>query len=365
MLRKKIAAFTVTALVFALAACSLGKAPEPTPEPDEREYAYAYAKYAPDTVVMEINGQPVLWSEYFYWLMDAKAYFEYNYGAVTDFSEILYETVTIADFMAGMAEDNLRWAVGLESGQREAGVLPSEEDELAAQELWEEQVLYAGGEEELLALMDSLFLSREYFDKLNRISIMYPKGFEQIYGANAEKLSDEDAMAYAENVGYMQAQHILLKTVDDSYQPLDGEIIAQKAALANDLLAMINGAEDKNAKFKELRGEYDEDSGQVLYADGYCFTSGAMVPEFEDAVLALEDGGVSAVIETMYGYHIIMRMPLGPDSVVNINLNTGNIYTLRYSAAYELYMDQVQRWIDGAMVEYSPEFQDLDLTTVF
>ena len=35
-----------------------------------------------------------------------------------------------------------------------------------------------------------------------------------------------------------------------------------------------------------------------------------MVKEFEDAVKSLEVGGISGIVETSYGYHIIKRVPL-------------------------------------------------------
>ena len=371
MLRKKIAALSVIVLVIALAACFGGTAPEPTPEPTpyreiaERELDYAYEKFSPNTVVMEVNGQEIFWSEYFYWLMESKYNYESYFGPITDYSEMYDETMTIADVLADIAEDNLKSHIGLETGVREAEVELSEEDEATLNGIWESQVSYAGSEEELLVLMDSFFLSREYFTKLNEISLLYEVAFDHIYGVDGANLSDEDAMAYADANGYMQAQHILLKTIGDDQMPLYAATIAEKATLAQDLLVRLNNAEDKDAEFKAVRMEFDEDLGQSYYPDGYCFLSGRMVPEFETAVQSLENGGISAVVETLYGYHIIMRLPVTPDSIVSIDTYTGAPSTIRYNAAFEKYSAQVQSWIESAVVEYVGEFKELDLAQVF
>ena len=40
--------------------------------------------------------------------------------------------------------------------------------------------------------------------------------------------------------------------------------------------------------FDQLMEQYNEDTGESSYPHGYCFTSGTMVTEFEDACKALD-----------------------------------------------------------------------------
>ena len=117
-----------------------------------------------------------------------------------------------------------------------------------------------------------------------------------------------------DELGIYRAKHILLMTVDpETREPLDEETIAQKKAQADDLLSQLRAAEDPVALFDELMNQYSEDTGLAAYPDGYTAQKGQMVPAFEEAALALQDGEISDVVysETT-GYHIILRLPLDP-----------------------------------------------------
>ena len=43
---------------------------------------------------------------------------------------------------------------------------------------------------------------------------LYNDGFNEKYGENGEKVTDEDAVKYLEDNGYLSANHILLMTID-------------------------------------------------------------------------------------------------------------------------------------------------------
>ena len=103
-----------------------------------------------------------------------------------------------------------------------------------------------------------------------------------------------------------QVKHILLKTVDDNRQPLPEDEAAGKKAQAEDILAQLQAAEDLPAKFDELMMAYSEDNPQNN-PDGYTATLGQMVPEFEEASLALKPGEMSGLVKSEFGYHIILR----------------------------------------------------------
>ena len=121
---------------------------------------------------------------------------------------------------------------------------------------------------------------------------MYEK-YENQYGMN-----DTEIKKYLDE-NYVQAQHILIST-----EGLDDDQKAEKLQLAKDVLKKAKNGGD----FEALVKEYGEDPGMEANPEGYLFTKGEMVAEFEKAAFDLKTGAISGVVETAYGYHIIKRV---------------------------------------------------------
>ena len=138
----------------------------------------------------------------------------------------------------------------------------------------------------------------------------------------------------------MAANHILLMTVDPaSYESLDEETVAAKKALAGEIAAELQGMDDDEemmARFAELKEEYDEDTGKTMFPNGYLFLPGSMVAEFENAVKTQEAYQVSDPVESSYGYHVIVTLPLDPDAIVDYS-SSGAALTARSTAANAIY----------------------------
>lgn len=133
--------------------------------------------------------------------------------------------------------------------------------------------------------------------------------YNNVLEAATQEPSEEELNAYLAEKKVYRVKHILLKTVDDSRQPLADGVVAEKRAQAEDLLAQLQTAVDLPAKFDELMMAHSEDNPQNN-PDGYLAKSGDMVAPFEEASLALEEGGLSDIVESEFGYHIILRLPL-------------------------------------------------------
>ena len=117
---------------------------------------------------------------------------------------------------------------------------------------------------------------------------------------------------------YLCAKHVLI--------PYEAE---QAEKTAKDVYRYAKAG----TKFDQLIEDFGEDPGMAFSPDGYVFTDGEMVAPFEDAVKALPVGGISQPVESDYGYHIIMRMPL-PEEIPE-EILTNLVWTLKVEPLLE------------------------------
>jgi peptidyl-prolyl cis-trans isomerase D len=114
---------------------------------------------------------------------------------------------------------------------------------------------------------------------------------DQSPGSDEERYNTGEALA---------ARHILVK-VDPSFSPEQKQAAFKKAQGIR--------AEATPANFAKLAAKSDEPGAGERGGDLGLFGRGMMVPEFEQAVLAIKPGEISDVVETSFGYHVIYRSP--------------------------------------------------------
>ncbi len=119
--------------------------------------------------------------------------------------------------------------------------------------------------------------------------------------------TQEQLRQYLETMGYMGAKHILIETVD----PSTGEAVREDSVALEAANILVNAlAQDPTVEnFDSLVKQYGEDPGMKQMPEGYLFTSGEMVQEFEDGVKSLGYGQYTKTpVKSTYGYHIIWRV---------------------------------------------------------
>lgn len=392
-MKKFVVLLVVLCLAFTVALGFLGRSPMPltgdsaeTQEPaaetavpvevETLDYEALYALHDPAEVVMIVDGKDVTWGEYFSWLymsaMQTEQYFVAmaNYGVPLKWSDAVGEDgSTYADAAIAGGENTIRQLMTILGYAESQGVEASQETLDAVQTQRESDKLATvgeeGTEEDFAAYLRSLYRSEEAYQRATMANYLNLQHYTDTYGANGEKVSDDQALGYLEENGYLYANHILLTTMDlQTGEALEEAAVAEKEAQAQALAEELQAIQDPEQlvkRFLELKEEYDEDTGKTAYPDGYVFLPGEMVAEFEEGVKALADYGVSQPVKTSYGYHVILRLPLTADTVVSYD-STGAAVTGRSLFASFDYAAGLDAYLENLSVEYVDDFQAPDLS---
>lgn len=335
------------------------------------DYDAMRASHEPDEVVATCNGRDVRWDEYFYWASHNATQVENYintmamYGLSVSWDDPWSQDTeeSFADYVSSCTEEQIRQVNCIEDFAVENNVVLGEEILAEIDEQVKSEMVTACGEdateEEFNEYLDQAYMTREFYDRMNRINYLYRQGYIQLFGETGELIDDAAAIAYLEDNGYVSANHILLMTIDSATgEALDEETIAAQEEKAKEIAAELQAIEDPQlllARFAELKEEYCEDTGKVTYPDGYTFTPGTMVTEFEDACNALEEYQVSDPVLTSYGYHVIIRLPFDPDRVVEYSYE-GTPLTARSLVANAEYASRMDAQYEKTTFELVPGF---------
>ena len=303
--------------------------PDATPAPPAvkgLDYAAIRALHGADETAITLEGETLDWGFYADFLrtngVQYEDYFKQMaayYGIAADWNGSVGDGSgrTYAQSLVTDTSETLASFMAIHAYAREKGVSLDEE---AVKNLEPEKMAVdiCGEGATLEQLADTLeegsHMTIDGFRYYSESIGLYSALAEELYGAQGEKLSEEEIAKALEDEGYISAHHILFMTIDPmTGKELEEKDIAAKLETANKLVAELRAIKDSEElvkRFAELKAEYCEDTGKQTYPDGYTFTPGTMVAEFEDTVKAQKEYEISDPVKTSYGYHIIMRLPL-------------------------------------------------------
>ena len=150
-------------------------------------------------------------------------------------------------------------------------------------------------------------LSSYYMKRARKITADYVyfnyKNFINEIKIDEEKMKDYYSLNKKnyEKPDRIKASHILIRP-DASPTSPTGRTDEAANKFAQELLAKLK----TGASFESLAKKYSQDPGSgAKGGDLGWFSKGMMVPEFENAAMALKTGGLSGIVKTQFGYHII------------------------------------------------------------
>lgn len=350
--------------------------PEPTAPPAGAtaiDYETLYARYPLDMVVVRAEDGEMSWGDYFYLLYSQTRqvtdYFSsmaMYYGLQEGWSDIVEgEDITYAQLAMESLDSIAQQFMTIESFARDNRVeLTPENERTLAEQHQQDLVNFCGEgatEADFDAYLSGIYMTRGMYERVERINLIYQENFTQVYGEDGCKYSDADTRRFLEEGGYLAAHHILLLNSDEmTGEALSEEEIARNRQTLTDLAEELRAIEDPRerlARFSEMKEQLCQDGGRFEYPDGYTFTPGTMVTEFEQALNGLGEYEVSDPVESDYGFHLIMRLPLGPENLVFGD----TARTARAVAANADYGLRLQEKLDAGTLSYAPGFEGVDL----
>lgn len=211
--------------------------------------AAALAQTTDDPVVMTINGEPVLRSE-----------FEYSFNKNN--SEGVIDKKTVEEYVDLFVNYKLQIAAALDA---KIDTLKSYKDEF-----------------------------RQYRDQQIRPLLVTDADMER----EAHKIYDDAAKRVGPD-GLIRTAHILIRA---NQQASQAEWDAAKVRIDSIYKALKAGAD-----FAELATRVSQDPGSARQGGLLPFVQrGQLVKEYEDAAFALQPGEMSGVVTSPFGYHIIL-----------------------------------------------------------
>ena len=298
------------------------------------------AGVSPTDTMLTVNGQDVP-ADLFLYMVGSNCSYAQSY--------LPYFGMTLADVADTMVEESVAMAVYhtlIRQKAAELGRLPTDAQTEEIRTAMDEADLETNAP--YWGLTDG---SAEFIFAMNAY-------YNNVLEATTHAPSNEELEQYMAGKGVFAVKHILLKTTDDSNQPLPDEEAAAKKTLAGDLLSQLQAAdaEAMPALFDELMQANSDDGGLESNPDGYVFDADdSLVGGFREAALELDIGQLSGIVETDYGYHIMLRLPLTEETIA------------QYRDTYrpDALEDIIAQWQDEASITRSDALSGLDAAVFY
>jgi len=324
----------------------------------------AFTAFAPDTVMIITDDSPVTWAELYFHLHNNVMNLLASVGEIMDWTTPIDNDDSYADLVMTASIQNAMIYRAVEYGARINGVALTDADYEILTNQYESVLAEYDNEDAYLQMLwdENGVYSISLYEHLVNISYLANKVFESMYGVEGSKLSDAEAEVNTASDGYLMAKHIL------RLKPEEGVALSVDPLKAiEDVMKQLDNyaGDDLGAFFDELMYEHSEDEGLSMFPNGYLFQYGDMVPEFYEACISLDYDEYSEIIETTYGYHIVLRLPIDYDSIPSSRAREYDYRTLRYITAAGLFDKTLFDWLGILKTEHTADFERVDVAKLF
>lgn len=366
-MKKIISAVLAALLLVSMCACS--QTQDQTPDTPASGIYYDITGVHPQQTILTVDGNTVPMDLFCYWsIYHADSLYSsllmgYTMGGMyeecfdAESGNLVPEAtpeelggMTLGEYINGQVLSTVELYAAVENMCQEYSITMSEEQIAEMDAATAAAIENMGGEEAFQQAMAEMGISLESYERLTR------DGY--LFNNLVALVTQEGSPLYMVEEDYEQyrvyADHILLSTSDS----ITGEAYSEEKQLeqlgkARELLAQLEAVEgeERIALFTELAEQYGEDNGRITNT-GYVFGTGEMVQAFEDAAFSLKAGELSGIVESPYGYHIILRKELQPMLENDPDLKT--------EIAQEHLPHVVQAYLDSTEVDISDTVKSFD-----
>ncbi len=319
--------------------------------------------------VMTINGEAVSSEELAGFLCYEKNIYESYFGAYMgdSSSSTIWDDETMRQQVEDAAYNEICYGYAIQSLAEELGIEMDKSGKDKMEQIKEQYYTNLAteatstqeaksGEQGYVEYINSMGFSQDMFDKLLENSVLLEKITDYYYGANGTEKITEDAIQDYYNDNYYHVKHILISnTDDDGNERADGGL-----SIAKEVVSKLQAG----ASFDDLMEQYNTDTGEP--EDGYTFSENdSFVQEFKDASKALEINKYTVEpVQSTYGYHIIMRLPLSEDT---LNAATGSVSGGKIYDEIEQSMEDIDSKINAALekldIQKTEDYDKVNMTT--
>lgn len=299
-------------------------------------------------VVMTIDGIEVPFDEYRYTYKYLDSYY-FSGGSDNYWDDFPDQFAELKKLVEGQLLEN-HWGVML--AEKYDVEMTDEDKEVVENALQEQRDMFETPEDFESALEESA-ISEDLLKRMIEQQQICNRVYEELYSKDGAPLapSEEECKEILDD-DFVRVYHVLISNDhfadDEEYADADDETLKAAAKeYAEQLLEEIQNGAD----IYELAQEAD-DPGMIDNPDGYFFTTGEMVQEFEDASFALEVGGLSGLVESSYGFHIIQR--LEQEQYINDHYDE-----VRMNAVNKVFNQDVDDMLANAQVEYWEDYDKI------